>query len=1396
MKVGRLILTGCVLLMGLADLTFAQQTYIPDLTVPHESGKVVIKTRTPLAKTGKNELFSRLSQVSLSSDAINGIAPALPWVSEALRSGRMETHPLATLYILEVRDGLDLEKLLADLNQEREIIYAEPYYLYKPLILPNDPGTGSQYYLDLIRAFDAWNIEQGDTTITIGMLDTGIDYMHEDMYQNIQYNRNDPVNGTDDDGDGLTDNYFGWDIANSDNVPLPDTDIHGTTVAGVSSAAVNNNLGIAGIGYRTRALPIKIFTSGSNLFRKGYEAIALAADLGCQVINLSWGEAGAYSQFGEDIIRYAVLEKDVAIVAAGGNTNGLLDFYPASYPYVLSVGATDQNDKKTPWGTYSPYMDLTAPGEGIYTVFNDNGYGSSSGTSLSAPMVAAAVALVRARFPELNALQAMEKVRVNADNITSAQQNGMWQEYLGKGRLNIFNALTDITSPSLRLQSFSYNNGLGRQAFFSDTITLDLSIINYLYPSSAARIQISSGSPYVSLLDDEVTLPGLSTLGTGNKKVRLVLREDTPPETRILIRLDYSSGAYQDHEYLEFTTSPSWVTLDNGKMQFSVAADGNLGYAQNQKTNGVGLLGPQGHLLDNIGLVIRSETVVMDNIPVRQSQYSREPDFKTSRRLRPSANSIADHFLSSSFVTDPARSPRLPLKIEQSAFTWDSLGAVFMEYFITNTSDSALTGFQPAVLADFDLEDPLRNRLMKSADDRFQYTLNEAGSLFGGLEILGDAPYFLTALDKRNQDGNSSDLPPYISDEVKYQLFQKNKINAGTEGSGNDVAGFAGLSSITLEAGESLRFAFFLSSASSLEDLTGIHEEARELYAAFRAKPPVGLIARFCRGEEAVVDPAGQVTRFYNDPAGTDLVFEGDQYIIPAASEAITLYGQDVSDGIRGDIYRIQVLPADVQTDFSMSKSLVLLDENNTTRVAFSDLSKDAVTWKWTFGNGYSSTVKNPSVHFTNPGTYQVTLESSNAKGCSGMKSATIEVAVRNVRPQDESFAGCPGSSFVVDPAGTDSVHVYSDAALTNRIYAGPSFDTGPVLTDSLFYVTNLDGPYESLPAEIRIDISEVSAAFNAAPDTLALEAKYLLRLKAEQRDLIFAEWSLVSGNSTTVLGGDPDLVFDYSGLSSFTIRLTAFNADGCSAVSELTLEPAISATPVIEPVRVCRGETGQIRPAADGTYHFYAESSLTTLIGKGRSMLIPDITKDTVVYVVAIDNLLESTVSEGVVTVSDVEARFSLPELPVNLNENPVIQLTDASIGTIVSRSWTVDGQVTADGENFEFTPEQPGTYLIGLTVEDDYGCISFIQQTLDVVVVTSLPDIQTTSLPYPNPSSTRIRVPGLPGTFTLLSSEGRIVSTCLQCEEISVAGLKPGLYLLKVEDQERTRVFQVIVD
>ncbi|MEJ7663893.1 MAG: S8 family serine peptidase [Hymenobacter sp.] len=200
------------------------------------------------------------------------------------------------------------------------------------------------------------------------MTDTGIRFTHEDLRRQVKYNYADPINGIDDDGDGYIDNLYGWDFSNNNNDPRANDDnvVHGTETSGVAAGQADNGLGIAGVGFNSKFLPLQIFPGTTTGAFAGYEAVVYAADHGCRVINMSWGGVGGYSRFEQDVCTYAAVNRDAVLVAAAGNTPAELLFYPASYDHVLSVSATDPADAKGRFATYSRRVDLAAPGVDHY----------------------------------------------------------------------------------------------------------------------------------------------------------------------------------------------------------------------------------------------------------------------------------------------------------------------------------------------------------------------------------------------------------------------------------------------------------------------------------------------------------------------------------------------------------------------------------------------------------------------------------------------------------------------------------------------------------------------------------------------------------------------------------------------------------------------------------------------------------------------------------------------------------------------------------------------------------------------------------------------------------------------------------------------------------------------
>jgi subtilisin family serine protease len=273
-----------------------------------------------------------------------------------------------------------------------DVEYAEPNYIVRKATIPNDPDfnklwglnntgqTGGTFGAD-IDAIKAWDITTGSTNVIIAVIDTGVAYNHPDLAENIWMNTNEVAgNGIDDDGNGYEDDIYGWDFIDNDGYP-EDYEGHGTHVAGTIAAVGNNGIGMAGVMWSAKIMPIRFLgISGWGDTAKAAEAIRYAADNGARIINASWG-GGGYSQTLYEAIDYA-RSKDVLFIAAAGNEGKNSDsypFYPASYDLtnIISVAATDDDDNLAYFSNYGANsVDLAAPGVNIYSSIPVLAYGT------------------------------------------------------------------------------------------------------------------------------------------------------------------------------------------------------------------------------------------------------------------------------------------------------------------------------------------------------------------------------------------------------------------------------------------------------------------------------------------------------------------------------------------------------------------------------------------------------------------------------------------------------------------------------------------------------------------------------------------------------------------------------------------------------------------------------------------------------------------------------------------------------------------------------------------------------------------------------------------------------------------------------------------------------------
>ncbi len=344
---------------------------------------------------------------------------------------------LQRTYLLHFKDIHAVDCLIGALDKDSTVAYAEKAPLFRIFYSPNDTYFKStsayNWYLGVIQAARAWDIQKGDSAIKIAIVDNAVDVNHPDLKNKI---------------------VGEVDLANGDTDPSPPKQTidwsHGTHTSGLAGAETDNGIGIASIGFKVSLLAVKIApdTSDGTRMYYGYQGIVWAADHGAKVMNLSWGGSGYY-QTGQDVVNYAY-NKGCVIVASAGNDGNSNVTYPAAYHHVIAVAATNSDDTKASFSQYGSFVDVCAPGGsdnngfGIFSTVDELSaqYGYMEGTSMSSPIVAGLCGLMLSEDSLLTPEKLEAILKATCDNIDA--ENPAYVGKLGAGRVDAYKALVAV----------------------------------------------------------------------------------------------------------------------------------------------------------------------------------------------------------------------------------------------------------------------------------------------------------------------------------------------------------------------------------------------------------------------------------------------------------------------------------------------------------------------------------------------------------------------------------------------------------------------------------------------------------------------------------------------------------------------------------------------------------------------------------------------------------------------------------------------------------------------------------------------------------------------------------------------------------------------------------------
>ncbi|WP_343748993.1 S8 family serine peptidase [Fluviicola sp.] len=470
---------------------------------------------------------------------------------------------LQRTYLLELSSIQDIEKCIKELEQLKGVEYAEKVPLDRMCLTPNDPSFSSQWGLTNINAPAAWNYFSSGSNVVIAIVDDAVERTHADLSPNLWVNPGEiPGNGIDDDNNGYVDDINGYDVSDNDNNPNPpgSTFDHGTHVAGIASARSNNGTGVASIGFSCKLMCVKSTNSAGSI-TNGYDGIVYAASSGANIINMSWGGPGS-SITAQNIINYAV-GKGCILIAAAGNDNVSSQFYPAAYNNVVSVAATTSTNAKASFSNYGSWIDVSAPGNNIYSTTVGNSYGNKSGTSMASPMVAGLAGLMKSLNPNMPNNDLINCLLSTAANINA--QNPSYVGQLGSGRIDAAAAMACVSASLSNppVADFSASNttlSAGGSTVFTDLSTYNPTTWNWTFTGGTPASFSGQNPPSITY----------STPGTYTVTLTVTNANGSDSETKT----NYITvGAASSCQQINLPTPAGW-TPSNYYTGATVGADG------------------------------------------------------------------------------------------------------------------------------------------------------------------------------------------------------------------------------------------------------------------------------------------------------------------------------------------------------------------------------------------------------------------------------------------------------------------------------------------------------------------------------------------------------------------------------------------------------------------------------------------------------------------------------------------------------------------------------------------------------------------------------------------------------------------------------------------------------
>ena len=541
----------------------------------------------------------------------NSLAPVEDSLAKSTGTSVVENYSNLGMegLILVKTSGTSVTDAVQTYESSPYVLYAEPDYILsipnnetesKSILsgsiqnsIPNDPLFGNLWGMHNtgqeggtagtdIDAPEAWDIFTGSSDVIIAVVDTGVYYNHSDLASNMWVNTADPIDGIDNDGNGYIDDYRGWDFYNNDNDPMDDNS-HGTHCSGTIAGVGNNNIGVTGVNWNAKIMPLKFLgASGSGSTSDAISAILYANKMGAKVISNSWG-GGSYTQALKDAIDASPA---VVVCAAGndyGNDNDVNPYYPSSYnsTNLIAVASIDRYDNISSFSNYGLIsVDLGAPGSVIQSTTLNNTYGNKSGTSMATPHASGIAGLVFGYYPNITSEGVITRIMNSTDPVPD-----LLNKTVTGGRVNAYKAIKPVIIPPVA--NFSANTTSGTIPLlvqFTDLSTGNPTSWNWTFGDGSISLEQNPAYEYSTAGVYSVNLTSTNAAGSSTKIAMDYINATnpvTPPVATFTVNTTSGTIPLTIHFIDLSTNSPiSWEwyfgddgnsTLQNPVYTYSVA---------------------------------------------------------------------------------------------------------------------------------------------------------------------------------------------------------------------------------------------------------------------------------------------------------------------------------------------------------------------------------------------------------------------------------------------------------------------------------------------------------------------------------------------------------------------------------------------------------------------------------------------------------------------------------------------------------------------------------------------------------------------------------------------------------------------------------------------------------